>query len=203
MNKGLYQWKSIDSFVKSIDGIPKFKLLEDEYKYEKSLGAMSYCFISLLKTEKNISLDKTAEILSKYNDINHKSKIRRLYDICKIFTALNLISHTQENKRPVLKWKGTENLENDLLEIVNSEPIEFYNDKNNQKIKKFKNQFYNKITKAVENSDRYKCDEETLNMKRRTSSFDMTIVEKFLQDDSGVVLPNVNIPTIEDTDFNN
>jgi len=180
-----------------VENIPVFDKLSDEYKYEKSLGSMSYCFLSLLKTFDSITLEATAEHLSKYNDINYKSKIRRLYDICKILTALGLIQQQQEEKRSTLLWQGTLNLERDIQKIINGEPVEFHKDKSNQKLQQLKTDFFNNISRAIENSDLYRCDAEEILKKRRTSSFDISIVERFLSDNNQVVLPKVHIPVIE------
>ena len=195
--KGYYRWNSLQGFVKCVETIPIFDKLSDEYKYEKSLGSMSYCFLSLLKTYEVITLEATAEHLSKYNDINYKSKIRRLYDICKILTALGLIVQQHDEKRSTLHWQGTQNLEVDIQKIINSEPVEFHKDKSNQKLQQLKADFFNNISKAIENSDLYPYNVEEVLKKRRTSSFDVTIVEKFLSDNNQVVLPKVHIPSIE------
>lgn len=197
VSKGFYRWNSLQGFIKCVETIPKFDKLSDEYKYEKSLGSMSYCFLSLLKTYESITLEATAEHLSKYNDINYKSKIRRLYDICKILTALGLIVQQQEEKRSTLHWQGTQNLEKDLQKIINSEPVEFHKDKTNQKLQQLKTDFFNNISRAIENSDLYRCDVDEIIKKRRTSSFDVSIVERFLSDNQQVVLPKVHIPVIE------
>lgn len=197
VSKGFYRWNNLGSFIKCVETIPTFDQLSDEYKYEKSLGSMSYCFLSLLKTHESITLEATAEYLSKYNDINYKSKIRRLYDICKILTALGLILQQQEEKRSILHWQGTHNLEKDILKIINSEAVEFHKDKSNQKLQQLKTDFFNNISRAIENSDLYKCDNEEILKKRRTSSFDVSIVERFLSNNQQVVLPKVSIPVME------
>ena len=197
VSKGFYRWNSLQRFIKCVESIPLFEKLSDEYKYEKSLGSMSYCFLSLLKTHETITLESTAEYLSKYNDINYKSKIRRLYDICKILTALGLVLQQQEEKRSTLNWQGTHNLERDIQKIILSEPVEFHKDKTNQKLQQLKTDFFNNISRAIENSDLYRCNAEEILKKRRTSSFDASIIERFLSNNQHVVLPKVSIPTIE------
>lgn len=195
--KGHYQWKSLKYFVSTIEKVPVFDQLDIKHKTDKSLGSMAYCFLSLLKTYSVLSLDDTAEQLSTFNDINFKSKIRRLYDICKIFTVLGLIVQLPDVKRPVFRWQDTQSLETDVAKILTSENPKTYNDKNNVKLNQLKTEFFNNVSKAIENSDLFKCSDMEVLRKRRTSSFDISIVEEFLMNSNPVVLPKVSIQAPE------
>jgi len=52
---------------------------------------MTYCFLSLIKTKQQLKNEDLISILSENNDLNAKSKLRRIYEITKILTALKLI----------------------------------------------------------------------------------------------------------------
>jgi len=195
--KGFYRWHSLRAFVECVEAIPRFDALPPDVKAEKSLGAMSYCFLALLKTAESVALEAAAEQLSRYNDISHKSKVRRLYDICKILAALGLVQPLQEEKRATLSWQGTAHLESDIAAALSGESAEPTRERPNAKLAQLKTDLFNNISRAIEASDLYRCDDAEILKKRRTSSFDVSIVERFLCDNQHVVLPKVSIPVIE------
>lgn len=195
--KGFYRWNSLRAFVECVEGIPRFDALPADVKAEKSLGAMSYCFLALLKGADSVALESAAEQLSRFNDISHKSKVRRLYDICKILAALGLVQPLQEERRATLSWQGTTHLERDIAAALAGESAEPQRERPNAKLQQLKTDLFNNISRAIEASDLYRCDDAEILKKRRTSSFDVSIVERFLCADGHVVLPKVSIPVIE------
>ncbi len=50
----------------------------------------------------------------------------------------------------------------------------------------------------IADTDIYKIDENELLRKRRTSSFDATIIERYLNKNDQIVLPKVNLPLLEE-----
>ena len=199
--KGFYTWHGLTAFVECVEAIPAFDALPAALKAEKSLGAMSVCFLALLKGAESVALESAAERLSRFNDISHKSKVRRLYDICKILAALGLVAPLQEEKRATLSWQGTTNLERDISAALRGDSTEVVSERPNAKLQQLKTQLFNNISRAIENSDLYRCDDAEILKKRRTSSFDVSIVERFLGADAGVVLPKVSIPPIEKPNY--
>lgn len=195
--KGHYQWLSAKALLEAVDAVPNYMNLDKELRTDKSLGAMAYCFIALLKQHVSLTLDEAAEMLSQFNDINFKSKIRRLYDICKILQVVGLLTQTPDGKRSALKYQGTQNLERELNKILTSERLDVFKDRHNTKLSQLKTDFFNSISKAIEASDIYKCDDVDVLRKRRTSSFDIAIVEEFLTNSNPVVLPKVSIQFAE------
>jgi hypothetical protein len=93
-------------------------------KKEKSLGLLSNGFIKLFFTWKEtISLEQAARRLSSNNaeDNKIKTKIRRLYDIANVFSALGLIKKTcLESKKPAFMWIGLEGLDNFISRLKGS-----------------------------------------------------------------------------------
>lgn len=195
--KGFYRWHGLAAFVERVEAIPRFEALPEDVRAEKSLGAMSVCFLALLKGGESVALEAAAEQLSRFNDISHKSKVRRLYDICKVLAALGLVAPLAEEKRATLSWMGTAHLERDLSAALTGEPAEAQPGRPNARLQQFKTELFNNISRAIENSDLYHCSAEQILKKRRTSSFDVSIVERFLGGNQQVVLPKVSIPVME------
>lgn len=197
VSKGFYRWHSLRAFVECVEAIPRFDALPPATKAEKSLGAMSVCFLALLKGAQSVALEAAAEQLSRFNDISHKSKVRRLYDICKILAALGLVSPHAEEKRATLSWLGTAHLERDIAAALSGEGAEPARERPNARLAQLKTELFNNISRAIEASDLYRCPDEQILRKRRTSSFDVSIVERFLGANQQVVLPKVNIRAME------
>jgi len=85
-------------------------------KKEKSLGLLSNGYIRLFFTWKSvISLEQAAKKLSseKIEENKIKTKIRRLYDIANVFSALGLIKKTclEESRKPAFQWIGLHGLD--------------------------------------------------------------------------------------------
>jgi transcription factor E2F7/8 len=136
--KNNYQWNGLSSINQTILRIEKEissskysktistddDLSDDEEdsqngkssKKEKSLGLLSNGYIKLFLTWKNIiSLEQAAKKLSSENieENKIKTKVRRLYDIANVFTALGLIKKTclEDSRKPAFQWIGLAGLE--------------------------------------------------------------------------------------------
>jgi hypothetical protein len=136
--KNNYQWNGLSSIHQTILRIEKEissskysktissddDLSDDEEdsqngkssKKEKSLGLLSNGYIKLFLTCKNIiSLEQAAKKLSSENieENKIKTKVRRLYDIANVFTALGLIKKTclEDSRKPAFQWVGLAGLD--------------------------------------------------------------------------------------------
>lgn len=199
ITKGVYCLNGLTSSRKCLEEIPLYKNLEDFYKNDKSLGSITFCFISILKTFGKITQEKITKILAKNcNGLNLKSKTRRIYDICKILTAIGFITNLHIDKQIILKFNGIDKFIENIENVINSEKIDYESLKKNSKLKKHQSNFINNLTKMIAQTDLYKIDPNEIEKKRRTSSFDVTIIEKFLRKNNQVVLPKVNLPLLEE-----
>ena len=199
ITKGIYCLNGLASARKCVEEIALYKNLESFYKNDKSLGSITFCFISILKTFNKISQEKITKILAKNtNGLNIKSKTRRIYDICKILTAIGFITNLNLNKEIILKFNGIDKFIENIENIINSEKIDYESLRKNSKLKKHQSNFINNLTKMIAQTDLYKIDPSEIAKKRRTSSFDVTIIERFLKKNNQIVLPKVNLPLLEE-----
>lgn len=195
MAKGYYQWDGLELVKDYVDCTDSFDNLTEDYIQDKTLGCMTSSFISLIKTRGAISLEKMGEILSNNNSMNLKSKMRRLYDICKVLTAIGLIASTQDTKRTTnLKWLGAANILKVVQPLLQNKNVKLKIDKQNFKLQKIKSSIFKNISKLLD--EKFKIDTQDVINKRRTSSFDITIMDKFLKKNNTIILPKVNLPNI-------
>eukprot|EP01017_Pseudomicrothorax_dubius_P013068 TRINITY_DN1562_c0_g3_i3.p1 TRINITY_DN1562_c0_g3~~TRINITY_DN1562_c0_g3_i3.p1 ORF type:complete len:416 (-),score=102.16 TRINITY_DN1562_c0_g3_i3:826-2073(-) len=128
--KNNYLWKGLTCIYASLEKFLKVKegdttqLQEEQQtgrrartKKEKSLGILSTGFIRLFVGWRDvISLEQAARRLStntsNLEENKIKTKIRRLYDIANVFSALGLIKKTSlESRKPAFRWVGASGLE--------------------------------------------------------------------------------------------
>jgi hypothetical protein len=195
VTKGYYQWEGLEPVKSYLTGIDSFDKLTESYVQDKTLNCMTFSFICLVKTRNSVSLEKVSEILSNNNVMNLKSKMRRLYDICKVLTAIGLISSLHDSKRSTnLKWLGPANIMKVVQPLLFNKNLKLKIDKQNFKMQKMKSSIFKNITKILD--ERFKIDTQDVLSKRRTSSFDITIMDKFLKKNNTIILPKVNLPNI-------
>ena len=132
------------------------------------------------------------------NSNKTKSKNRKIFEICKILSALGICILENKNKKVFLIWKEKGNFLNEIERIVKSEKIDYKSLKNNSKFQKHQSTLINNLTKLFAKTDIFKTNEEIFLTKRRTSSFDASIVEKYLDKDNNLILPKVNLPLLEE-----
>jgi hypothetical protein len=193
--KGYYQWDGLDLVKDYVGSIDIFDHLTENYIQDKTLSCMTSSFISLIKTRNTMSLEKMGEILSNNNSMNLKSKMRRLYDICKVLTAIGLIASTQDSKRSTnIKWLGAANIVKVVQPLLQNKNVKLKIDKQNFKLQKIKSSIFKNISKILD--EKFKIDTQDVINKRRTSSFDITIMDKFLKKNNTIILPKVNLPNI-------
>lgn len=193
--KGYYQWDGLDLVKDYVSSIDSFDHLTENYIQDKTLSCMTSSFISLIKTRGTMSLEKMGEILSNNNSMNLKSKMRRLYDICKVLTAIGLIASAQDSKRSTnLKWLGASNIVKVVQPLLQNKNVKLKIDKQNFKLQKIKSSIFKNISKLLD--EKFKIDTQDVINKRRTSSFDITIMDKFLKKNNTIILPKVNLPNI-------
>ncbi len=58
VSKGVYRWRGLERSVKMIEELEDFESLNDEVLDDRSLGMMTVCYLSLMKTYKKIKYDK-------------------------------------------------------------------------------------------------------------------------------------------------
>lgn len=197
ISKGIYIWNGLERCKEFLEEIPVFRDVDSSFKNDHSLASVNYCFLSLLKTFKNISQEKLVFTLSK-NSKKSKSKNRKIFEICKILSALGICTLETRKKKTFLIWKGKEEFLKEIETIIKSEKIDYKSLKNNSKFQKHQSTLINNLTKLFAKTDIFKTNEEIFLTKRRTSSFDASIVEKYLVKDNNLILPKVNLPLLEE-----
>ena len=192
ISKGVYKWLGTDSILAFLEALPSFKELPTSLKQEKSLGSMCYCFLSFMKSNLESSIENAAESLTKtptqkkpVNSISFRSKIRRLYDISKILATVGLIKNLSENKKPIMKWVGSENMLKVVKNISTStEEIPIGTLDMRQMMEKLQTSLNNAVLTIPEAEMR----------RKRIESIDMGIVEKYFNNkDLGLILPRVSV----------
>lgn len=192
ISKGVYKWLGTKSILNFLTSLPNFSQLETSLKAEKSLGSMCYCFLAFMKSFRESSIENAAESLTKsmtkdkpINPITFRSKIRRLYDISKILTTVGLIENLSENKKPMMKWVGAQNMLKVVREISTSpEEVPLRTLDMRQMMEKLQNSLNNTVLTIP----------ETEMKRKRLESVDMGIVEKYLNNEKqALILPRVSV----------
>ena len=192
ISKGVYKWLGTGSILNFLNSLPAFDTLPDNLKAEKSLSSMCYCFLSFMKSSLESSIENAAESLTRsqpatkpVNSITFRSKIRRLYDISKILATVGLIENLSENKKPIMKWVGPENMLKVLNEISNSvEEIPIGTLDMRQMMERLQTSLNNAVLTIPEAEMR----------RKRIESIDLGIVEKYLSNEGqGLILPRVSV----------
>jgi hypothetical protein len=192
ISKGVYKWLGTDSILNFLNSLPKFNNLKESLKIEKSLGSMCYCFLSFMKSNHESSIETAAESLTKplnkgkpLNSITFRSKIRRLYDISKILATVGLIENLSENKKPIMRWVGSENMLKVVKNISTSkDEIPMGTLDMRQMMERLQTSLNNTVLTIPESEMR----------RKRIESVDMGIVEKyFSKEDQGLILPRVSV----------
>ena len=192
VSKGVYTWLGMDSILAFLESLPGFKELSVSLKSEKSLGSMCYCFLSFMKSTGESSIEIAAESLTKsannakpLNSITFRSKIRRLYDISKILATVGLIENLSENKKPIMRWVGPENMLKVVKNIsTTSDEVPIGTLDMRQMMERLQNSLNNAVLTIPEAEMR----------RKRIESVDLGIVEKyFSSEDQGLILPRVSV----------
>jgi hypothetical protein len=192
VSKGVYKWLGTASILGFLNSLPEFVNLSNDLKAEKSLSSMCYCFLSFMKSRQESSIENAAESLTKslpntkpVNSITFRSKIRRLYDISKILATVGLIENLSENKKPIMKWVGSDNMLKVVTEISNSnEDIPVGTLDMRQMMERLQTSLNNAVLTIPEAEMR----------RKRIESIDMGIVEKYLNnEEQGLILPRVSV----------
>jgi hypothetical protein len=191
VSKGVYKWLGTDSILEFLNSLPNFKNLSDSLKTEKSLGSMCYCFLAFMKSTGESSIETAAESLTRsvnkekpLNSITFRSKIRRLYDISKILATVGLIENLSENKKPIMRWVGADNMLKVVRNISSSEEVPIGTLDMRQMMERLQNSLNNAVLTIPEAEMR----------RKRIESVDMGIVEKyFSSEDQGLILPRVSV----------
>ncbi len=106
---------------------------------------------------------------------------------------------SNKNKSLQLSLKTPEDFIREIENIIASEKIDYQNLKNNEKLEQHHlSVMNNNLTKLLDQTEIFKTNEEVLFLKRRTSSFDASIVERFLVKDNNIVLPKVSLSILKD-----
>jgi len=193
--KGHYRWEDLEPVKRKVAEVRSFDQLGPEFVQDKTLACMTFSFISLVRSKGTISLERAGQVLSNNNILHLKSKTRRLYDICKVLAAIGLISTSQDTKRAIIvKWLGPGNIQRVLQPLLVSKNVKLKIDKQNFKAQKMRSSLLKNITKILD--EKYKITTKDLLSKRRTSSFDITVMDKFLKKNNTIILPKVNLPSI-------
>ena len=192
VSKGVYKWLGTASILAFLNALPRFEELASALKQEKSLGSMCYCFLSFMKSNLESSIENAAESLTKtpsqkkpVNSISFRSKIRRLYDISKILATVGLIKNLSENKKPIMKWVGPQNMLKVVKNISTStEEIPMGTLDMRQMMEKLQTSLNNAVLTIPEAEMR----------RKRIESIDLGIVEKYFNNkDQGLILPRVSV----------
>ena len=191
VSKGIYKWQGIQPIVSFLRNLPSFEALTIKLKQEKSLSSMCYCFLAYMKTNKQSNIELAAESLTvsgpqEYSQqtICFRSKVRRLYDISKILTTVGLIENISQNKKPLLRWVGIQNMQSVLHIISSSSECESPKQVSIREI-------LANVQNTLKNSVVTVHPEDV--QRKRIESIDMNIIEKYLMGNSGFIVPNASV----------
>ena len=194
VSKGLYKFTSTAQSLKSVREMENLAEIESSVLRDRNLCWISHSVIAALKSgSKGTTLLNT--LLCDFEEFDadyRKSRVKRIAGILRVLETIGLVR--QKEGEVALALEGYKER---LEALLSEQRVNLRTKRNPLKMQRLKDNVYKNISRMIEESKIYKCDEKEILKKRRTSSFDINIVEQYLNQQDGVVLPEVSVPFLK------